>query len=93
MKLIYTHEAVKDLIRLREFIESKNPQAAERIANELMRGIRQLKSFPFMGVQVEEAPNPEMIRDLIIGKYIARYQVSLNDIFILRIWHHKEQRL
>ncbi len=93
MELIYTQEAVKDLIRLREFIESKNPQAAERIAKELMKGIGQLKSFPLMGLQVEEAPNPEMIRDLIIGKYIARYQVNSNEVYILRIWHHKEQRL
>ncbi|VAW79705.1 hypothetical protein MNBD_GAMMA13-1057 [hydrothermal vent metagenome] len=93
MKLTYTLEAVNDLIRLREFIEDKNPQAAQRIAKELIRGIKQLKSFPLMGVEVEEAPAPEMIRDLIIGGYIARYLVHSNEVYILRIWQHKEQRL
>ena len=93
MNLTYTPEAINDLIRLREFIESKNPQAAERISRELIRGIKQLKNFPFMGIKVEEAPDPEMIRDLIIGSYIARYLVLSNEVHVLRIWHHKEQRL
>ena len=93
MKLTYTPEAISDLIRLREFIEIKNPQAAERIARELIKGIGQLKNFPFMGVEVEEAPDPEMIRDLIIGSYLARYLVHSSEVHILRIWHHKEQRL
>ena len=93
MKITYTPEAIKDLIRLREFIEDKNPQAAQRIAKELIKGIQQLKSFPLMGIEVEEAPDPEMIRDLFAGRYIARYLVHSDEVHILRIWHHKEQRL
>ena len=93
MKITYTPEAIKDLIRLREFIEDKNPQAAQRIAKELIKGIQQLKSFPLMGIEVEEAPDPEMIRDLFAGTYIARYLVHSDEVHILRIWLHKEQRL
>ncbi len=91
MKITYTPEAIGDLIRLREFIESKNPQAPQRIAKKnLIKGIKQLISFPLIGVMVEEAPEPEMVRDLIIGNYIARYLVYSNEVHILRIWHHKE---
>ncbi len=32
MKLLYSPESINDLIRLREFIEIKNPQTAKRIA-------------------------------------------------------------
>ena len=32
MKLIYSAEAVQDLVRLRQFIAEKNPAAATRIA-------------------------------------------------------------
>ena len=39
MKLTYTPEAINDLICLREFLEIKNPQAAEWIARELIKGI------------------------------------------------------
>ena len=93
MKLLYSHEAIADLIRLREFIATKNPQAAQKIAGSIRKGISQLKTFPYLGVEVELAPDPEMIRDLIIGNYIARYLIHEKQIYILRVWHHKENRL
>lgn len=93
MKLSYSHEAIADLIRLREFIATKNPEAAQNIARSIQKGITQLKTFPFLGVEVQQAPNPEMIRDLIMGHYIARYLVHAKQIYILRIWHHKEERV
>jgi len=93
MKISYTPEAIRDLIRLREFIEQKNPQAAQRIANAIRKGIKQLKLFPNIGIEVEEAPNSEMVRDLILGNYIVRYLLKTKDVIILRIWHHKENRL
>ncbi len=91
MKLTYSSESVNDLIRLREFIEIKNPQAAKRIAQSIKKGINQLKSFPYLGVKVEKAPDPEIIRDIIIGNYTARYLIRSKEITVLRIWHHKEQ--
>jgi plasmid stabilization system protein ParE len=93
MKISYSPESIGDLIRLREFIETKNPHAAQKIALSLNEGISQLKSFPFLGIEVELAPEPEKIRDLIIGNYIARYLVHSKQIYILRIWHHKEVHL
>jgi len=91
MKLSYSPEAISDLIRLREFIEEKNPQATQRIASSIKKGINQLKSFPHLGVKVGRAPTPEFIRDLIIGNYTARYLIRPKEITILRIWHHKEE--
>ena len=91
MKLSYSSESINDLIRLKEFIEIKNPQAAQRIASSIKKGIIQLKSFPYLGVKVEQAPNPDIIRDLIIGNYTARYLIRPEEISILRIWHHKEE--
>jgi len=93
MKIIYSQEAIADLIRLRKFIAIKNPQAAQKVAKSIRKGISQLKTFPYLGIEVEQAPNPEMIRDLIIGNYIARYLIHAKQIYILRVWHHKEERL
>ena len=93
MKLSYSREAISDLIRLREFIASKNPDAAQKIAKSIRKGISQLKAYPYLGVEVELAPNPEVIRDLIIGNYIARYLIHQKHIYVLRVWHHKEERL
>ncbi len=90
MKINFTLESINDLKRLREFIEVKNPPAAQRIANELLAGIEKLKAFPKIGLPVRRAPDPETIRDLYIGHYTVRYLISSNAIFILRIWHGKE---
>ena len=93
MKIIYSQEAIADLIRLRKFIAIKNPQAAQKVAKSIRKGISQLRTFPYLGIEVEQAPNPEMIHDLIIGNYIARYLIHAKQIYILRVWHHKEERL
>ncbi len=43
-----------------------------------------------MGLPVNKAPDPEIIRDLYVGKYTARYLLDNFNIYILRIWHNKE---
>ena len=93
MKISYSPESIGDLIRVREFIEIKNPYATQKMAAPISKGISQLKKFPYLGVEVELAPKPEMIRDLIIGNYIVRYLIHSEQIYILRVWHHKEERL
>ncbi len=91
MKLSYSVESISDLARLRKFIAIHNPKAAKQIAKEIKTAISQLKQFPEIGLPVPRSPDPEMMRDLYIGKYLARYLVSNNHIFILRIWHGKEE--
>jgi len=46
-----------------------------------------------LGMEVSQAPNSEIVRDLIIGNNIARYLLRPEEINILRIWHHNEERL
>lgn len=93
MKLSYSPESINDLIRLREFIAIKKPHAAQRTASSIKKGIAQLKSFPYLGVKVEQAPNPDIIRDLIIANYTARYLIRPEKISMLRTWHHKEEEI
>ncbi len=90
MKIDYSPESIRDLVRLREFIEQKNPQAARRVANAILEGIEKLKIFPNMGLPVNRAPDPKVIRDLYVGKYTIRYLVSKDSIYILRLWHGME---
>jgi plasmid stabilization system protein ParE len=92
MSLLYSEEALEDLIRLREFIAAKNPSAANRIAAELLKGIENLKTFPSLGVEVRRATDPKSLRDLVLSHYIVRYLIAGSTIYILRIWHHKEDR-
>lgn len=92
MKIIYSENAVADLIRLREFIESKNPDAATRIGEELVKRIENLQLFPQMGHAVDLAPEPDSIRDMTFGDHIVRYVPREELIIVLRVWHHFEGR-
>ena len=90
MNLRFAPETIEDLIRLREFIEKKNPTAAQRIAGDLLLGMEKLKVFPEIGLKVERAFEPHRIRDLYIGNYTVRYLIGDGEIVVLRLWHGKE---
>ena len=70
MRITYTPEAIDDLKKLKKFIEVKNPLAAQRAEIFILKGISQLKEHPYLGVEVQQTPDPTMTRDLIIGNYL-----------------------
>ena len=86
----YSPESIDDLHRVVEFVEVKNPYAARRIAIDLQEGVSRLKQFPEIGLPVIKAPDPEKIRDLYVGDYTVRYLIADETIYILRVWHNKE---
>jgi len=85
MRLRYSQDAINDLKRLRAFIAEHNPVAAK-----LVQGIQLLKAHPKLGHSVIKAPDPETIRDLVLGDYIVRCLVLHERVVILRVWHHRE---
>lgn len=92
MRLVYSEEAVSDLVRLRAFIAEKDPSAAARVAAELITRVENIRLFPELGRSVALAPEPNVVRDAVFGKYIVRYAAHAEAIVILRIWHHYESR-
>jgi len=55
-------------------------------------GIDRLTTFPNLGRAVDQAPDPERIRDLILGDYVVRYLLLDNAVLILCVWHQREDR-
>lgn len=92
MRLIYSQEAIADLARLRAFIPEHNPDAAARVATQLIERIANLCHFPQLGHSVAQAPVPDTVRDMVFGRYIVRYSVHDEALAVLRIWHHYESR-
>ena len=92
MRVKYSPESIGDLQRLVEFVEDKNPYAARRIAIDLQEGIERLKQFPQIGLPILKATNPEQLRDLYLSDYTVRYLMTDEVIYILRIWHGKENQ-
>lgn len=91
VKLIYSADALEDLVRLRAFIAEQDPAAANGIGKALVARIEHLHLFPEMGQAVSLAPLlGKKIRDIIFGRYLVRYAVQDDTIMVLRIWHHFE---
>lgn len=89
MRLLFTASAQRDLTRLREFIAEKNPDAATRISQRLRQSIQRITEQPEMGVNVEDLPG---VQDLVAGDYIVRFTMLELEVYILRVWHGKEER-
>lgn len=90
MKLIYSADALQDLMRLRTFIAEHDPSAANRIGKDLVARIEHLCLFSEMGREVGLTPLAGKVRDIIFGRYVVRYALQDAIIVVLRIWHHYE---
>ena len=91
IKISWTRRAVQDLDRLHEFLKIVNPVAAAKTVQSLVGAPHVLISNPRMGERLEEF-DPREIRRLLIARYEIRYEVSKSNLFILHIWHTREER-
>lgn len=92
MRLQWTASAERDLVRLHGFLASVDTRAAARIVQQLVGGAEQLLTYPHLGVQLEEF-RPRDVRRLIVGDYELRYELTDATIYVLRLWHGREQRV
>ncbi len=91
-KIIWLGGAVDDLMRLREFIGDKNPEAAKRAATTIKNIVKILQTYPDIIHPLEDMPD---FHDLVIpfgsGSYIARYRIEQDMVYIVGIRHSKER--
>lgn len=91
MEVHWSKRALSDLDRLSEFVRSIRPGAAQKIMKSLLLAVQKLSDHPRLGEKLFDFSSNE-IRRLFIGKYELRYELSDTSIYILRIWHTREQR-
>jgi plasmid stabilization system protein ParE len=91
MKLKWSNQAVADVARLHDFLAKMNPTAAARAAQTLTLAPRQLLDRPQIGRQLEQYL-PREVRRIIVGNYEMRYELAESTVFILRVWHTREER-
>ncbi len=93
MRVEFLNSAYRDLERLHYFLESKNPDAADRASDVLFEAAASLENAPKKG-----RPISGNLRDYIVpfgnAAYIMRYRLDerRQRILITRIWHSKERR-
>lgn len=91
MALRWTSKAQSDLVRLFEFLQPVNPSAAVRAVRQLVAGVKRLPAHPRLGLHLAQF-DPREVRRVLIGDYEVRYEVADRDIFVLRIFHTREDR-
>ena len=91
MILRWTTSAERDLVRLHAFLATINLHAAAQVVQQLVAGAEQLIQYPQLGIKLEEF-SPRDVRRLIIGDYELRYELTDEAIYILRLWHGREDR-
>jgi len=91
MTLKWTRRALSDLERLYEFLAPVNRKAAAQTVQSLVKAPSKLIEQPRIGEKLEEF-DPREVRRLLIGRYEMRYEIQQSTLYILRIWHIREER-
>jgi plasmid stabilization system protein ParE len=89
--LRWTASARSDLVRLHEFLQPVNPRAAALAVRHIVAGAKRIPAHPRIGQRLREFTGRE-VRRLLIGSYEIRYEIARQDIFLLRIFHTREDR-
>jgi plasmid stabilization system protein ParE len=91
MHLQWSSKALSDLARLYEFLSVVNKPAAARVVKSLIAATSHLVTTPRIGEKLEEF-EPDEVRRILVGRYEVRYKVAESTIYILRLWHTREER-
>ena len=91
MALRWASRAYSDLVRLHEFLVPAAPAAAARTVRHLVAGAKRIPAHPRLGVRLPEFA-PREVRKVFVGDYEIRYELVDADVFILRIFHTREDR-
>lgn len=91
MDLRWSGKALSNLTRLHEFLATVNKPAAARAVQALTAAAASLMENPRIGERLEEF-NPREIRRILVGSYEVRYEIEASTIYIMRLWHTREER-
>jgi len=91
MEIKWTAKALSDLTRLHAFLASVNETAAAQVVQALAAAPARLAVHPRLGERLEEF-EPREVRRIVVGSYEMRYEISRSTVFILRLWHAREDR-
>jgi plasmid stabilization system protein ParE len=94
-EIIYAPAAIRDLERLRDFLRPKNPAAAQRAGETILKAVRMLAQYPHMGRLIEDMPEEyrEWLVDFGDSGYLLRYRLDEDRLTILAVRHQKEAML
>lgn len=91
MELKWTSKALSDLARVYEFLAPVNKPTAARAVQALTKAPTILLTNPRIGEQLFQF-EPRELRRILVGEYEVRYEIQDSIIYVLRLWHTRENR-
>lgn len=91
MKIQWARKASSDLMRLYEHLSPVAQLAAARVVQQLAHAPDRLLDYSRIGEKLE-AYAPREVRRIFVGNYEMRYEIAAGTIFILRLWHCRQNR-
>ena len=89
MQIRFSPESVEDLKRLYEFIAEHDMDAARTTALNLKSAINRFADFPHIGHPLDDLVG---VREFVFGRYVIRYTAKGEFVYVLRVWHGREER-
>lgn len=91
MEVKWTSRAVSDVARLYDFLSPVDRRTAARTVQALTAAPARLLEQPRLGERLEEF-DPREVRRILVGRYELRYEIQQSTIYVLRLWHTREDR-
>ncbi|HBW1511413.1 TPA: type II toxin-antitoxin system RelE/ParE family toxin [Klebsiella quasipneumoniae] len=91
MEVYWTLKAQDDLERIYRFALQYSHQHADDLLDRLIIGCAGLTAHPAIGIQ-QTRYEPHEVRKVLFDDYEVHYELRDNDIYIVDLWHTKEER-
>jgi plasmid stabilization system protein ParE len=89
--LRWARAAYADLQRIYEFLEPVNALAAARAVRAVIGRVKRIPAQPRLGERLPGFGSREVRRVLVLT-YEVRYEIAGSDVYVLRIFHTREDR-
>ena len=91
MEIRWADKALSDVARLYEFLAAVNQPAAVSVVQSLTVAPTRLVLSPRLGERLDEFM-PRDVRRILVGQYEIRYEIQGQTLYVLRVWHTREDR-
>ncbi len=91
MEIQWADKALSDVARLYEFLAPVNQPAAASVVQALTAAPTRLLSNLRLGEKLDEFA-PREVRRILVGQYEMRYEIAEQPIYVLPLWHTREDR-
>ena len=85
MRIVRSETARRDLLQIYAYLAERNPQAADRLVEDIDAKLKMLGYFPFLG-RDRSSLGPRL-RSLVVSPYLIFYTAEPDQITLVRVLH------